>query len=112
MSELVHQIAGGIQSLGRRAVALWGERVSMGDVRQLAVVPARRVTYRYLDGGADILRIEIELPYCPPELRGVSGDYRLADAAGAGREFFVSVRLGKGEEGVEAEWVSNSKWAV
>jgi hypothetical protein len=110
MSELVHHLAGRIQSLGRRAAAaLHEEESNLGAVKVLAVVPARRLTYRYLGAAGDTLRIEIQLPYCPPELRGASGDYRLAGVAGEALDFFVSVRLGKGEEGVEAGWVSHSQ---
>ena len=112
MTEIVRHIAGSIQSLGRRAVAaLHEDAFDSGNVKELALVPARRVTYRYLNGAGDTLRIEIELPYCPPELRGAAGDYRLADVRGAGCEFFVSVRLGKGEEGAETDWVINSRVA-
>ena len=110
MTELVRHIAGSIQSLGRRAVAVLHEDAfDSGDVKELAVVPARRVTYRYLNGTGDTLRIEIELPYCPSELRGAAGVYRLADVGGAGCEFFVSVRLGKGSVSAETDWVINSR---
>ena len=113
MPELVRHVAERIQGLGRRAMAaLRGHRTGRGEVQVLAVVPARRISYRYLNDGGPTLRIEIELPYCPAQARGASGCYRLAGVGGEAREFFVSVRFGGGDEGVPSSWIEDSEGAT